>query len=156
MKALLGSQYVWKIVEKGYVEPEDESTFSKSKKCITSFRKKDQMTLSFIHQALYEQMFEKIASATTLKQAWEIFQNSYKGVEKAKRVRLQKLRGEFEDLHMKENESIFDYFSRVLAIINQLRRYGEVLEDSRVVTKSYNPWMQSLIILQWPLKKEMA
>ena len=61
-------------------------------------KQKDQIALSFIHQALNEQMFEKISSATNSKQAWEILQNSYKGVEKAKRVRLQKLRGEFEDL----------------------------------------------------------
>ena len=71
-------------------------------------------------------------NATTSKQAWEILQISYKEIEKAKRVHLQKLRGEFEDLHMKENEQ--DYFSRVLSIVNQLKRYGKVMEDSRLVT----------------------
>ncbi|XP_022889125.1 uncharacterized protein LOC111404566 [Olea europaea var. sylvestris] len=37
-------------------------------------------------------MLEKVACATTSKEAWEILQNSHKGVEKVKKVRLQTLR----------------------------------------------------------------
>lgn len=84
---------------------------------------------------LDEAMFEKVASSTKVKEAWEIFENNFKGIEKVKKARLQILHGEFESLHMKKSEYAFDYFTRVSSIVNYMKQYGENIEESRVIEK---------------------
>nr|XP_029118029.1 uncharacterized protein LOC114913563 [Elaeis guineensis] len=136
MKALLGSQDIWEVVEKGYEEPQDDrAQMAAQRTALVDQRKKDKKTLYFIYQGLDEAGFEKVACATNSKQAWEILQNAHKGVEKVKKVRLQMLRGEFETLKMKEGESISDYFTKVLSNVNQMKRNDENVEDKRVVEK---------------------
>jgi len=115
MKALFGFQELSKIVELGYAEPEDQDAATAltqvQKDSLSTNKRKDEKALFFIYQAVDEIVFEKISSATTSKEAWEMLQRSYEGDEKVKSVRLQALRGEFESLKMKDYESISDYFS---------------------------------------------
>ncbi|KAL4348689.1 hypothetical protein GQ457_17G010100 [Hibiscus cannabinus] len=136
MKALLGAQDAWEITHKGYESPQDETLLSQQERdALTKTKKKDQQALSLIHQCLDDSMFVKVANVNTAKEAWKILQNSFQGVDKVKKVRLQVLRGEFETLRMKESESISDYYSRVVVIVNQMKRYGETIEDDSVIEK---------------------
>ncbi|XP_074336950.1 uncharacterized protein LOC141674124 [Apium graveolens] len=88
-----------------------------------------------IHQCLDDSMLQKVASATTSKKVWDILNSSFSGDAKVKRVRLQTLHGEFEALRMNESESISDYFSRVLTIVNQMKSNGKEVSDVRVIEK---------------------
>nr|GEV02259.1 copia-type polyprotein [Tanacetum cinerariifolium]GEV96965.1 copia-type polyprotein [Tanacetum cinerariifolium] len=79
----------------------------------------------------------QIANATTSKEAWEILQNNFKGIDKVKKVRLQTIKGKFEKLQMEESETISDYFNCVLTISNEMKRNGESLSDTRVIEKIF-------------------
>ena len=70
MKAILGSQGVWDVVEKGVEEPQNEETLNQTQRqALEKERKKDQCALIIIHQGLDDDMYEKIANDTTSKKA---------------------------------------------------------------------------------------
>ncbi|XP_022875679.1 uncharacterized protein LOC111394138 [Olea europaea var. sylvestris] len=86
VKALLGSQEAWEVVKKGCDEPENEVALSQAQRnALQRYHKLDQHTLSFIHMGLDEAMFEKVTFLTKAKEAWEIIENGFKGIEKLKK-----------------------------------------------------------------------
>ncbi|KAE8693794.1 Brefeldin A-inhibited guanine nucleotide-exchange protein 4 [Hibiscus syriacus] len=96
MKTLLGSQDVWDIKEKCYNEPTDDDVFvvltPDQKITLKDSRKRDKKALYLIYQALDDDSFEKISSASSSKKVWEKLQTSYKGSEQVKKVCLLTLR----------------------------------------------------------------
>ncbi|XP_023898831.1 uncharacterized protein LOC112010708 [Quercus suber] len=138
MKALFGSQELWELVTDGYVEPtsEQEATYNaEQKNLLKDQRKKDKKTLFLLYQGVDESTFEKIVKVESSKEAWETLGNFFKGVNCVKRVRLQTLCVEFEVAYMKDGETSFDYFLRLLVIVNRLKSNGESIEDVHVVEK---------------------
>lgn len=87
----------------------------------------------FIHQGVNDEVFEKIADATTSKKAWDTPMTSFKGVDKVKKVILQTLRRQYELLE--SFEAFFDYVSRFLSLINQMKTNGEEHSEQLKVEK---------------------
>ncbi|XP_077228565.1 uncharacterized protein LOC143861537 [Tasmannia lanceolata] len=98
-------------------------------------KKKDARALFIIQQAMDEPIFPRIMAATTSKEAWDLLQEEYQGTSKVISVKLQTLRRDFENLIMKNSESIQVFFSRVTSIVNQIRTYGGKLDDQKFVEK---------------------
>ncbi|XP_025014648.1 uncharacterized protein LOC112536237 [Ricinus communis] len=69
------------------------------------------------------------------KHIWDCMKKKYQGSIRAKRQQLQALRSEFEILRMKSGESVTDYFSRTMAIVNKMRIHGDRTYDVAVVEK---------------------
>jgi hypothetical protein len=82
-----------------------------------------------------ETVFSRIAAATTSKQTWTILQTEFQGSSKVIAMKLQILRHEFETLFMKSSESMQDFLSRVMAIICQMRSYGDQITNQTMVAK---------------------
>ena len=79
MKALLRAHNVWDIVEKGFSELENEAALTQDQNtALKDSRKRDKKARYLIYQALDDDGFEKISSATSAKEVWEKLQTSYK------------------------------------------------------------------------------
>ncbi|XP_075521330.1 uncharacterized protein LOC142554551 [Primulina tabacum] len=126
MEVLFGYQEILDIIKEGFTEPDNVETLSKDDQSILQEnRKKDRKALLIIFQAVDSNNFEKIATAKTTKDAWDTLLRSYKGVEKVQKIRLQTLRRQFELFQMEKTETISDFFTRMLALVNQMKANGE-------------------------------
>lgn len=124
------------VVINGFVDPGDRVNLTQNQREeLIKNRKKDNRALMYIYGAIVSDVYEKIANASTAKEAWDCLINCYVGQDKVKKVRLQTLRRQFELLQMERKESISDYFSRTLAIVNQMKANGEAIADLQVVEK---------------------
>ncbi|XP_076906456.1 uncharacterized protein LOC143562579 [Bidens hawaiensis] len=129
MKTLLISHDLWDTVGSGYNEEDNDQPRLREN------MKKDAKALTLIQQAIHDEVFSRIAAASTSKQAWTLLQTEYQGDSKVKTVKLQGLRREFETLQMKEGEGVADFLSKVMKNVNQKRAYGEDVSDQLVVEK---------------------
>ena len=112
VKALLGSQENWEVVENGFNEPANTTGWSNAQlKVLKDARVKDKAALYILYQAMDESGFEKIARDKSSKEAWDILEKAYKGDDRVKQVRLQTLRGELENMRMKETEGVAGYIT---------------------------------------------
>ncbi|XP_057432315.1 uncharacterized protein LOC130725076 [Lotus japonicus] len=115
------------------VAGEDATDAQKAASCES--KKKDCKALFLLRQCLDPNNFENISSAETLKVAWDNLERSLGGAERVKKVKLQTMRRKYEPLQMENQESISDYFSRILSLINLMKGCGESMTDLQDVEK---------------------
>nr|GEX13141.1 polyadenylate-binding protein-interacting protein 9-like [Tanacetum cinerariifolium] len=98
IRALMGTQDVWECVAVGYEEPSASEVSAMSVNQLKAWkekRMKDKAALYLLFPSMNELRFEKIAEATTSKEALETLE---------KQVRLQTLRSELEAMKMKDQK----------------------------------------------------
>ncbi|KAF2306576.1 hypothetical protein GH714_019544 [Hevea brasiliensis] len=87
--------------------------------------------LTCIHSAVSETIFTRIMTCETAKEAWDEIKEEFEGTEKTKQMKLLTLKREYENLKMKETESIKDYTSRLMeACFHGVSRKQEVVAQS--------------------------
>lgn len=95
----------------------------------------DHKVKHYLYQSIDRVTFEQILDRRTSKIIWDSMKKKFGGNDRVKRSLLQKLRRDFELLEMKDSEKVEEYFTRVLAITNQMRSNGEEMPDLKVVEK---------------------
>ena len=119
---------VWYVVETGYVKP--VVLANKDDKLEFSFNVKG---MNAILSGLVEAKFVKVMHLESAKEMWDKLISSYEGNEKVKDAKLQIYRVQFEQLKMKEDETVGKYFMRVEEMVNAMKALGEKIEESSLV-----------------------
>ncbi|KAK2370871.1 putative mitochondrial protein [Trifolium repens] len=134
MSVLFGFQDVEDLVKNGYTALAENATEAQQA-AFKEVKKRDCKALFLIHQCVDSSNFEKISSATSSKQAWDILINAHGGANKVKKVRLQSLRRQYELIGMTDKESIGEFFTRLQTIVNTMKNLGETMTDQQVIEK---------------------
>ena len=87
-----------------------------------------------IQQALDDEAFPRISSASNTHEAWEVLKKEYMGDKKVIFVKLQTLRRDFETLIMQEKESVQEFLTRVSGIVNHMKSYSENVSTETIVS----------------------
>lgn len=136
MENLLRAKQVWNLIDPGIREPTVGVAQSEAeKKKLEELRMKDLQVKHYLYQAIDRVTFEQILDRKTSKAVWESMRKRFAGNDRVKKSMLQKLRRDFEVIEMKANETIPEYFGRVLTISNQMRSNGESMTDVKIVEK---------------------
>ena len=96
---------------------------------------KNSKALFMIQQALDDEAFPKIYDVGTTHEAWEILKKEYMGDMKVISMNLQTLRRNFEVVIMQEKESVQEFLTKVLGIVNHMKSYGENVSTETIVCK---------------------
>jgi len=136
MENFMRSKEYWQVIEYGVPAMEAETVLTTAQKEeLDAVKLKDLKAKNYLLQAIDRPILETILKKDTCKQIWDSMKAKYQGNARAKRMQLQALRNEFETLRMKVRESVADYFSRTMAIVNKMRVHCDPLEDVVIVEK---------------------
>ncbi|XP_020412742.1 uncharacterized protein LOC109947236 [Prunus persica] len=139
MCTIFKSHKLWDIVENGYDQPvkkeEGEILTAAQTLALEENVAKDAKALGLIQSAVSDDIFPRIALKELTKEAWETLQQEFRGDKKVRSVKLQALRREFEYIRMQEDDSLSDYITKVLELVNHMKAYDEEIADRRIVHK---------------------
>ena len=79
--------------------------------------------------------FKKISSIEIAKEAWTIFQITYKGTKAVQDSKLQRLTTSFEEIKMEEDESFDGFYAKLKDMVNSTFNLRETIPKPKVVRK---------------------
>jgi hypothetical protein len=121
MKIVLLLNEVWDMVESEFKTLAATALTALSANALKAYKElqhKDPQARCLIKGCMEESILTRITGAENAHQAWKILETTYKGTDRVKTVRLQNLRRDFENLKMKDSESVDQFLTRVIGIIN--------------------------------------
>ncbi|GAV58924.1 UBN2 domain-containing protein [Cephalotus follicularis] len=119
MRTYFRTYNLWVTIEKGCQPPTemDNPTVAEIKQQKEE-SSKNFKALSFLHSAMVESIFPRIMDSVVAKEAWDTIQDEFEGSERVKAIRLLNFRRDYENMKMKDSETVKDYVSRLMKLVN--------------------------------------
>ncbi|CAL1382495.1 unnamed protein product [Linum trigynum] len=136
MENLLRSKEYWQVVNEGIKEPAaGEQLSTVELNSLEDSKLNDLKAKNYLFSSIVKVILKTITKKNTAKEIWDSMKLKFHGSARVKKVQLQTLRGNYELLEMKEEDTITDYFGRVMVVTNAMRSCGEDLTDVQTVEK---------------------
>ncbi|KAG8480419.1 hypothetical protein CXB51_025096 [Gossypium anomalum] len=136
MKTYLQAHDLWNVVENDAEPPplRANPTIAQMRQHAEETAKKPK-AMACLQNGVSDVIFTRIMACDSPKQAWDRLKEEFMGSEKTRQQQLINLRRDFENLKMKEAESIKQYSDRIMTTVNSIRLLGDDFAESRVVEK---------------------
>jgi hypothetical protein len=123
---------VWKIVETGWIKPEETDKISITQ---TSPRLSNDKALHALCQALSPSEFARISNCEVPKDAWQILETIYEGTKLVKSAKLQMLISKFEKIKMLEEETFREFYTKISDLRNSIVSLGKQISGVKLIRK---------------------
>nr|GEV35880.1 zinc finger, CCHC-type [Tanacetum cinerariifolium] len=100
--------------------------------------RKDKSAIAFLYQALQEDQLLQITKHKTAKAIGDALKTKHIREERVQQARLQTLKSDFKMLHMKEDEAIDIFTTKLTTLVNKTASLGHTMEDGTLVCKLLN------------------
>jgi hypothetical protein len=96
---------------------------------------KDRKALTAIYSVVPKDVMQHLVGKKSAKDAWETIKTLHQGHARVREAHLQTLTKSYEDLKMEESETVDQFASRFVTLINAIRGYGERLDEVKNVRR---------------------
>ncbi|XP_060216931.1 uncharacterized protein LOC132644354 [Lycium barbarum] len=140
MKNFFNVVGLWSIIDTGFVKTAEGTTLTgEAAKDLEKNRQLDYKARFYLDSKVELYVYNKFLHVKSAKETWKILVNSHRGSADVRKVKLQELRRQYELAQMKPTESVKEFFTRVIDIVNDMTTNGETLDQVKVVEKILRP-----------------
>src|ERR1043165_9220007 len=133
----------WRAADKGWKHPtkleKDETTVLKPEEEWSKEEEElalgNSKALNALFNGIERNIFRLVHQCELAKDVWDTLKTTHEGTSKVKMSRLQMLTTKFENLKMKEEETIHEFHMNVLEIANTSGALGEKMSEEKLVRK---------------------
>ncbi|XP_076908568.1 uncharacterized protein LOC143565495 [Bidens hawaiensis] len=99
------------------------------------YDEKNDLTIARLFQSIRENLIMQVDNQETAKDMWDAIKSYHLGADRVREARLQTLTTEFDNLKMRDSESIDDFAGKLSSLASKSAALGEEIKGTKMVKK---------------------